>query len=142
MAFQSPTYKKAVQLQRLLHARASLESVKDATLATLCHAFCELEYLKRVMRMKPNPKPVEVQLTGRGSALIDYKALVRRPRKATVIEIPGMRSSGPPTQLSSSSYYKANGVDPLVSSAPNDTATGSGLSASSKPQEPDAQKTQ
>lgn len=47
-------------IQKKLYDASQKDEVKDAVLAQLARAWCELEDTKRVIQMKPAPKPVDV----------------------------------------------------------------------------------
>jgi len=59
VAFHPPTYKTAVKLQRFIEQKATADTnAKD--LGILARALCELETLKRKLKMRPDPRPVDV----------------------------------------------------------------------------------
>lgn len=123
--------------------RARSDGLPAAGLAALVNSFANLEYLKRVMRMKPNPKPIEVNPAGANKALIDYRKLVRRPA-AQIIDVAEPKPPGPRTVMTSSDYYKAQAGQqaPIVAKPEENTATGSGAVKPPEPQEPNVQKPQ
>jgi hypothetical protein len=141
------TYAQAIVLQREMLSEATDVNASPNAKAACVNAFIGLEYLKRVMRMKPNPKPIDVIPTGAARPLIDYKRLVRRPAQKALIDVSEPKPPGPRTVISSSGYYKAQADQsaPVVAQDPKpseNAPTGSVVSASNKPQEQDPNKTQ
>ena len=57
------SYKIALQIQRLIKAKAA-EAKTPKELADLARALCELEEMKRRIRQKPLPKPIDVPRNG------------------------------------------------------------------------------
>jgi hypothetical protein len=133
MAFKSRVYKQAVDLQRLLVTSCQREDASASAKAAAANAFANLEYLKRCMRMKPNPRPADVPLaTTKG--LIDYKALVKRPK--AIIDVSEPKPSGVKdgawTSINSSPYYapkKPPGDGQPAPSPSADPPTASGAQA-------------
>lgn len=91
------TYRQVCELQRILLDEARLAVTRTSAKCQCAAVFAQLEYLKRVMRMKPNPKPVEVVTTGEGRSLIDYRKLVRRPSTRQIIDVTEPKPPGPRT---------------------------------------------
>jgi hypothetical protein len=60
MAFKSRPYHKALELQELVLAAAKKETTTPSALAQLARAWSDLEDRKRILRMKPKPKDVDV----------------------------------------------------------------------------------
>ena len=60
-----PVHSKAItqikELQRLLMAAANEDNCTGPALAQIARAWSELEERKRILQMKPAPKPIEVQ---------------------------------------------------------------------------------
>ena len=60
MAFKSRPYHKALELQELVLAAAKKETTTPSALAQLARAWAVLEEQKRILRMKPKPKDIDV----------------------------------------------------------------------------------
>lgn len=70
-------FESAVELQQLIMAAARSEETTASALAQLARAWSELEGRKRIIKMKPDPKP------------IDVSAPIRRPKaSAEFVEQP------------------------------------------------------
>jgi hypothetical protein len=61
----SEPYRSAIILQRLLMADSGKGDLTCRDRAAIAHAFCELEELKRKLRMKPLPKAIDVGRDGK-----------------------------------------------------------------------------
>lgn len=59
---QRTPYQQAVDLQRIIMAKSQADDVAGSVLAQLARAWSELEERKRVLKMKPAPKPIDVSL--------------------------------------------------------------------------------
>ena len=57
----------AKELQRLLMQDARADGLKPLVRAGIARAYCELEEMKRRLRMKPLPKAIDVTLTRKGN---------------------------------------------------------------------------
>lgn len=64
----STAYLQAKQLQQLIFKDAQAVDLKPLIRAGIARAFCELEECKRKLRMKPLPKPVDVQYKSKHKA--------------------------------------------------------------------------
>jgi hypothetical protein len=60
MAFKSLPYHSALELQKLILATARKDSTTPSALAQLARAWSDLEERKRIMKMKPKPKDVDI----------------------------------------------------------------------------------
>ena len=60
-------YHQAVELQAILMDAARNEETTQASLAQVARAWSELEERKRILKMKPKPKDVDVSGTRRRS---------------------------------------------------------------------------
>ena len=70
------------EMQRALYRDALSEEITATARAQVARAWCELEERKRVIRMKPAPKPVEVQVKPRGKRLDTQAAFSEAPPPA------------------------------------------------------------
>ena len=61
-------YRGIMQIQRKLLADAMDGETTASARAQVARAYTDAEAMKRIMRGKANPKPVDVPLTSRGSA--------------------------------------------------------------------------
>jgi hypothetical protein len=76
-------------------AECRRDDIKTIAKASAARAFIELEHLKRLLKMQPAPRPVEVTSSESGQ-LIDYRKLVRRPPKAIIDVAEAKLAPSPP----------------------------------------------
>lgn len=77
-------YTQAMQVQDLLLNEAKDCKGKPAQLAQVARAWKELEYLKRDIRMKPKPKPVDVAPTVKKSRSVPFHEPAEASPQATL----------------------------------------------------------
>jgi hypothetical protein len=98
---KSMAYTQATEIQDLLRESAHNPKMQGVPLASIARAWLELERLKREIRMKPKPKPIDVVPKSRykSNSYSDPTARTTPPKRTTIAQVvPQPSTSNPSTE--------------------------------------------